>query len=337
MKDLIRERALALGFDSCGFTTAEPPGTADAYKHWIEQGRHGTMGYLERNAAKRVDPRQVLAGAKSVIALATSYSAPGAGSGPIARYARFDDYHEVLATRLKELTQYVDSIASAGTRSLWYVDTGPLLERDLAQRAGVGFAGKHTNLISRQLGNWFFISEIITTAEISPDLPEKNRCGSCSRCITACPTAAITGPFQLDARRCISYLTIELKSSIPVEFRQGIGNRIYGCDVCLEACPWNRFAKEGALMRPHHRPDLAESDLVDLLQLDEAGFKQKFRGTPMLRTKRRGVLRNVCVALGNVGTPQVIPHLERSLQDIEPLISEHAAWAIAEIRRRFGL
>jgi epoxyqueuosine reductase len=214
------------------------------------------------------------------------------------------------------------------------VDTGPLLERDLAQRAGLGFVGKHTNLISRQLGNWIFIAEIITTLELEPDAPEKNRCGSCSRCISACPTAAITAPFQLDARRCISYLTIELKNAIPLELRSAIGNRIYGCDDCLAACPWNKFAREGNLMKEHARTDLRTPDLLELLSLDNAGFKSRFAGTPILRTKRKGLLRNVCVALGNIGDETALPALKKAAEDLEPLIAEHARWAIEQIQAR---
>ena len=204
----------------------------------------------------------------------------------------------------------------------------------MAQRAGVGFIGKHTNLISRRLGNWNFLAEIITTLELEPNEPEKNRCGSCSRCIAACPTAAITGPFQLDARRCISYLTIELKGSIPLELRSAIGGRIYGCDDCLAVCPWNRFAREGQLMRDHRRADLSTPDLVELLSLDDAEFKRRFAGTPMLRAKRRGLLRNVCVALGNIGDASAIPFLERAAADPEPIIAEHARWAVEQIRGR---
>jgi epoxyqueuosine reductase len=220
------------------------------------------------------------------------------------------------------------------THSLWYVDTGPLLERDLAQRAGLGFIGKHTNLISRRLGNWIFLSEVITTVELTSDAPEKNRCGSCTRCISACPTNAITAPFQLDARRCISYLTIELKGPIPEELRPAIGNRVYGCDDCLAACPWNRFAREGHLMQAHTRPELANPDLVELLSINEAEFKRRFIGTPILRAKRRGLLRNVCVALGNVGDETSLPALQKAASDPEPLISEHALWAIEQIQRR---
>ena len=214
------------------------------------------------------------------------------------------------------------------------MDTGPFLERDLAQRAGVGFIGKHTNLISRELGNWFFLAEIITTLEIEADLPEKNRCGTCSRCIAACPTAAITAPYQLDARRCISYLTIELKGPIPDPLRPLMGDRIYGCDDCLQVCPWNRFARKGRIMKEHARPDLDKPDLLELLALDDAAFKEKFAGTPIMRTKRCGLLRNVCVALGNVGDRSVLPALQAATRDNEPLIAEHAEWAIDQIKSR---
>jgi epoxyqueuosine reductase len=214
------------------------------------------------------------------------------------------------------------------------VDTGPLLERDLAQRAGLGFVGKHTNLISRNLGNWIFLCEIITTLELEPDAPERNHCGKCSRCISACPTDAITAPFQLDARKCISYLTIELKGPIPIEFRKAIGSRIYGCDDCLAVCPWNRFAREGKLMKSHARKDLDQPDLIGLLSLDEGNFKSRFAGSPILRTKRRGLLRNVCVALGNTGDESALPALEKSSRDSEPLIAEHAIWAISQIESR---
>ena len=340
MKSAISQRALQLGFDDCRFTTALPPDHAAEFERWLQAGLHGQMDYLARNAHKRIAPAQILADAKTIITLAVSYVPPDAGvrpemraAGEIARYARFGDYHKVLGGRLKDLTAFVTSLGG-GARSLWYVDTGPLLERDLAERAGLGFIGKHTNLISRKLGNWIFLSEIITTLELEADTPEKNRCGSCRRCIDACPTAAITAPFQLDARRCISYLTIELKGAIPEELRPMIGNRIYGCDDCLAACPWNRFARQGAMMRPHYRPDLAAPDLLELLSLDEAAFEQRFAGTPIRRAKRRGLLRNVCVALGNCGDKAALPALERAVSDAEPLVAEHARWAIARIQAR---
>src|SRR6202142_4215007 len=313
------------------------------------------MTWLEPTAARRLDPQQVLPGAKTIIMLAASYAhgnqwqvasdmnRASATSdhvsrftfhGLISRYAQFTDYHDVLGDRLKQLTQFVNQLGGAETRSLWYVDTGPLLERDFAQRAGLGFVGKHTNVISRRFGNWILLAEIVTSLELEPDVPEKNHCGNCTRCIEACPTRAITTPFQLDARLCISYLTIELKGSIPVELRPAIGNRIFGCDDCLAVCPWNRFAQEGGLMKTHARPGLAEPDLLELLQLDEAGFKSRFAGTPLLRTKRRGFLRNVCVALGNVGDASALPHLQKAAHDPEPLTAEHARWAIAQIKSR---
>ena len=344
MKELIRQRARELGFDDCRCTTAAPPDHAAAFQHWLAEQQHGEMAWLERNAAKRVEPEKILAQAKSVITLAVSYvQSPRSkvqgqeAPGVIARYAQFADYHEVIAERLKPLTAFVNELGGADTRSLWYVDTGPLLERDLAQRAGLGFVGKHTNLISRSLGNWIFLSEIITTLELEPDAPEKNHCGKCTRCLDACPTQAITAPFNVDARRCISYLTIELKGAIPVELRPLIGNRIYGCDDCLAACPWNRFARAGLMMKPHARDDLSATSLVDLLALDDGGFKKKFAGTPVLRTKRRGLLRNVCVALGNTGDASALPSLEKAMQDHEPLIREHAEWAVEQIRARVGL
>lgn len=301
------------------------------------------MQYLQKNAFKRVDPDAVLPGARTIISLACSYHNAGDESDPsraqqptgiIARYARYRDYHDALGERLKHLTQYIGEIAGDTHRSLWYVDTGPLLERDLAQRAGIGFVGKHTNLISRELGNWFFLAEIITTLDLPPDPSEKNRCGTCTRCMSACPTGAIVAPFQLDARRCISYLTIELKGSIPEPLRPAIGNRIYGCDDCLAACPWNRFAKKGALMAEHAIADLNQPNLIELLALDDASFKRRFRDTPILRTKRRGLLRNVCVALGNIGDSTALPALRRAAEDPEPLIAEHARWAVHAVERR---
>jgi len=340
MKERIRQRARDLGFDDCRVTTAAPPVSAANFERWLAAGRHGTMGYLVRNVAKRVDPAQVLPGIRSIMTLAVSYSAPGTSSNrnvpqaPIARYARYRDYHDVLADRLRVLSDFVTDIGGPGTRSLWYVDTGPILERDLAQRAGLGFIGKHTNLVSRRLGNWIFLSEILTTLPLEPDSPERNYCGACTRCLRACPTGAITAPFELDSRRCISYLTIELKGPIPEDLRSAIGDRIYGCDDCLTACPWNRFAREGNLMSAHARADLAVPDLIELLSLDEALFKARFAGTPMLRTKRRGFLRNVCVALGNIGDATALPALEQAARDTEPLIAEHARWAIACIATR---
>ena len=340
MKEQIRQRAMELGFDDCRFTSATAPDAAEQFQNWVAERKFGEMAWIEKNAGKRVEPQKVLPDAKTAICLAVSYETGSKGQqvddkqGVVARYARFDDYHDILGERLKSLTQYVNELGGGQGRSLWYVDTGPILERDFAQRAGIGFIGKHTNLISRQFGNWIFLAEILTTLAMEPDAPEKNHCGKCSRCIAACPTNAITGPFQLDARRCISYLTIELKGPIPMEFRHAIGNRIYGCDDCLAVCPWNKFAHEGKLMKSHARQDLEQPVLVELLSLDDQCFKERFKGSPILRTKRRGLLRNVCVALGNVGDSSALPALEKASHDSELLIAEHARWAIKEIHHR---
>lgn len=346
-KESIRQAALKLGFDDCKFTTATPPDHGQAYEQWLALGRHGDLTWMERNSHKRLDPTQIVSNAKSIVCLSTSYSgdqfpipkshSSSSPTGTVARYARYKDYHDVIAKPLKELTALINDLLGEEPKSkasLWYTDTGPILERDAAQRAGIGFVGKHTNLISRDNGNWIFLSEIITRLELEPDLPEPNRCGKCTACIDVCPTQAITAPFELDARKCISYLTIELKGAIPKEFRAAIGTRIYGCDDCLEVCPWNRFARDGKLMREHHRADLSQPDLIELLSLDEQAFRYRFRGTPMFRTKRRGILRNVCVALGNSADTSALPHLEKATHDPEPLVVEHAHWAIAQIETR---
>ncbi|MBX3731198.1 MAG: tRNA epoxyqueuosine(34) reductase QueG [Verrucomicrobiae bacterium] len=341
----VRRRARALGFDICRITTAAPPASAERFLDALASGRHGAMDWLARTAGRRTDPQSVLPGVRSIVIVAISYAsspppsrrASTVATGRVARYARHEDYHEVMAPGLRALAAHLDSLAGPGGRSLWYVDTGPVLERDLAQRAGLGFIGKHTNLISRELGNWFLLGEVLTTADLAADPPERNRCGSCTRCLAACPTAAFPAPFTLDARRCISYLTIEWKGPVPEEFRPLIGDRIFGCDDCLEVCPWNRFAREGALMRAHRRPDLDAPRLRDWLSLDEAAFRSRFRGTPLMRTKRRGLLRNVCIALGNVGGAGDLDPLREAAGDSEPLIAEHAAWAVRRIEERLGV
>ena len=309
--------------------TAAEPGARTFLSAATHNGRGGLGGSQAANGSDAAADRNVRAPA------AVPRSAPpGPLSGFVAGYARSTDYHRVLGERLKRLTAWMDEVGGPGTRSLWYVDTGPLLERDLAQRAGLGFIGKHTNVISRSLGNWILLSEIITTLDLEPDAPARNRCGSCARCLAACPTAAITAPFQLDARRCISYLTIELKGPIPVELRSLVGNRIFGCDDCLAACPWNRFAREGRMLKDHTRPDLAAPDLLELLALAEPEFKRRFAGTPLLRSGRGRLLRNVCVALGNVGDQTALPALQQAARDREALIAEHATWALEQIQRR---
>ena len=253
-------------------------------------------------------------------------------TGTVARYARFDDYHETFWARLETLLAFIRA-QSPGANGKVYCDTGPITERDLAMRAGLGWIGKHTNLISRQLGNWFFLGEIILDIPLPADTAETTHCGTCTRCLPACPTGAITAPYQLDARRCISYLTIELKGSIPEDLRPLIGTRIYGCDDCLAACPWNKFAVRADDPAVLPRADLTAPDLLELLALDDDSFRAKFKNSPIKRTKRRGLLRNVCVALGNLGDPRALPALRHASEhDPEPLVREHAVWAIERLQ-----
>lgn len=327
-----------LGFDSCCIARSEPPRHAEAFRSWLREGAAGEMQWLERGEEKRCDPQQVLPGARSVVVLALNYwqgkrAAEGPAAGRIARYAWGDDYHDLMLAKLHQLDEFLQS---HGGVQKCYVDTGPLLERDHAAEAGTGWHGKSTMLIDRQLGAWFFLGEILTTLDLPPDPPQPARCGSCTRCIAACPTGAITAPHRLDARRCISYLTIELKGSIPLEFRSLIGDRIYGCDACLDACPWNRFAAVSRETAFAARPATAAMQLRDYLALTDEQFRSLFRGSPIKRIKRRGLLRNVCVALGNVGALEDLPALDRAARDPEPLIAEHAAWAITRIHERLS-
>ena len=303
------------------------------------------MDYMGRGEEKRSDPQLVLPGARSVVVLAMNYwqgakqereadSSPYSGTratGRIARYAWGDDYHEVIEKKLATLDGF---LKQAGGVQKCYVDTGPVLERDYAAQAGVGWHGKSTMLLDRRMGTWFFLAEILTTLELPSDPPQKDRCGSCERCMTACPTSAITGPHQLDARRCISYLTIELKTSIPVEFRAMIGDRIFGCDACLDACPWNRFAEASRETAFAARPATVGMALRDYLALSDEAFGALFRNSPIKRIKRRGFLRNVCVALGNVGDESDVPALEQATRDPDELVAEHAAWALGQIELR---
>jgi epoxyqueuosine reductase len=334
LKQQIIERARALGFDSCRIAAAAPPRHGEEFRAWLRDGAEGEMEWLVRGQEKRCDPQQVLPGARSVIVVALNYwqgeRITQTGSGRIARYAWGEDYHDVVLSKLKQLDVF---LGDRGGVQKCYVDTGPILERDHAAEAGIGWHGKSTMLVDPKLGTWFFLAEILTTLELPADLPQPERCGSCRRCITACPTGAITEPHRLDARRCISYLTIELKGSIPLELRPLIGDRIYGCDDCLDACPWNRFASVSREAAFAAGPAIGMA-LRDYLALDDAGFRELFRHSPIKRIKRRGFLRNVCVALGNVGTRADLPALEAAALDSEPLIAEHAAWAIERIFSR---
>jgi epoxyqueuosine reductase len=338
LKKEIVARARALGFDSCRVADCAVPSHAGEFRNWLREGAAGEMNYMERGEEKRCDPQKILAGARSVIVLALNYwqgrhsKAQGNGAtGRIARYAWGDDYHELMKAKIDKIDDFLRGFG--GTQKS-YVDTGPILERDHAARAGIGWHGKSTMLIDSRLGTWFFLSEILTTLELPPDSPQHDRCGTCERCITACPTGAITAPHRLDARRCISYLTIELKGSIPLELRPLIGNRIFGCDDCLDACPWNRFAQASRETAFSARKATTGMLLRDYLELDDAEFRTLFRNSPIKRIKRRGFLRNVCVALGNVGGSADLPALRRATSDPDGLIAEHATWAIARIQRR---
>ncbi len=254
------------------------------------------------------------------------------GRGRIARYALGDDYHEILLGKLNALAA---EITATGASAKVYVDTGPVLEKPLAERAGLGWQGKSTMLISTKLGPWLVLGEILTTLELAPDAPAQDHCGKCTRCLDACPTRAITAPYQLDARRCIAYLTIELKGAIPEEMRPLIGDRVYGCDECLDVCPWNRFAqttREAKFLAPAR--DASRDELHALLEITPQEFKRRFARSPMLRVKRRGLVRNACVVLGNIGTPDDLPALRRAEQHDEPLVREHAAWAVRQIEAR---
>ena len=297
------------------------------------------MTWLERNADRRTEPERVLPGVRSVVVLGMNYfqtsntqhPTSNVQRGRIARYAWGDDYHDVIEKKLAALDEW---LRTRGGTQRCYVDTGPVLERDFAALAGAGWHGKSTMLVHPKLGTWFFLAEILTTLEFAADAPMPDHCGKCTRCIAACPTGAITAPHALDARLCISYLTIENKGAIPEALRPALGDRIYGCDDCLDACPWNRFARDSRETAFAAREFVHGWTLRDFLALDDDGFRALFRKSPIKRIKRRGFLRNVCVALGNVGTVDDLPALERAAQDTEPLIAEHAQWAIGRIRGR---
>ena len=327
-----------LGFDSCRVTVCAPPNHAKEFGEWLDDGAAGEMNYIARGAEKRRDPQKILPGARSIIVLAlnyfqgrTAHKTGAAEAGRIARYAWGDDYHQVVAAKLDKIDNLLRKF---GAKQKCYVDTGPILERDHAAQAGIGWHGKSTMLVDPKLGTWFFLAEILTTLELPPDEPAKDRCGKCTRCIDACPTGAITAPHRLDARRCISYLTIELKGPIPLAFRPLIGDRIFGCDDCLEACPWNRFAQASHESAFAARRSTIGFALRDYLKLNDAEFRNLFCNSPIKRIKQRGFLRNVCVALGNVGTRDDLPALDRVAADPELLIAEHASWAIQRIQAR---
>ena len=334
IKAQVIERAQALGFADCRITAALPAAHRELYAQWIADGKHGDMAWMARDIERRTDPRIVLPGAQSIVVVCLSYfqgkDTPDTDYR-IARYAWNDDYHDLMSAKLKELSAVLEQ--HGGTQRP-YVDTGPMLERDFASEAGLGWNGKSTMQIHPKHGTWFFLGEIITTLALPTDSGAKGRCGSCTRCITACPTGAITAPHRLDARKCVSYLTIENKGPIPEMYRKAIGNRLYGCDDCLDACPWNRFAATSREATFQARDTVFSHKLTEFLTLTDETFRQLFKGSPIKRIKRPAFLRNVCVALGNVGTSEDLPALQIAAEDPHPLIAEHARWAVEEISQR---
>lgn len=334
----VKAWAKELGFDECRVAAAKRATHADEYEKWIEEGKHGEMKWLERNPSRRADPREVLEGCKSVICLGVNYF-PGDDPFPsghpggyrIAKYSWNEDYHDTIEKRLAEFNKKLESL---GAVQRYYVDTGPVLERDFATDSGLGWSGKSTVQIHRKWGTWLFLAELLTTLDLQADPPFGDHCGKCTRCITACPTDAITAPHTMDARRCISYLTIENKGPIPLEFRRAIGDRVYGCDDCLDACPWNRFAEKSREATFHARESIFKLELREFLDLDVEAFRAVFAKSPIKRIKRGRFLRNVCVALGNTGDEQDLAALGRAAEEKDELISEHAEWALAEIRSR---
>ncbi len=337
----LKAEAQRLGFDLVGIAPAAPPPHAAQLESWLEAGYAGEMAYLARNAVRRADPREAVPGARSIIVCGIHYRAAepdpalwnDPGRGRISRYAWGDDYHDVLLPKLRALQEWLESRVGRARLGRSYVDTGPVLERPVGVMAGLGFQGKNTLLIHPRQGSWFFIGEILVDAELAYDAPQSiGGCGGCTRCLNACPTQAFVGPYVLDARRCISYLTIELKGPIPRELRPLLGNHIYGCDVCQEVCPWNRrWGRFTTHESFQPRPGIVAPELIELMRLTDDEFRARFKGSPIKRAKRRGLLRNVAVALGNWGDPAAIPALVAALNDHEPLIRGHAAWALGRI------
>jgi epoxyqueuosine reductase len=338
LKRAIVQRASALGFDAVRVTGAEAPEhMGAALDAFLAQGREGDMGWLKDTAARRKSPRALWPEVRSVILLGTNYgsgtdpldSLQDTSRGAISVYAKRGDYHDVIKGKLKQLAGQIQALAGGDVKV--FVDTAPVMEKPLAAKAGLGWQGKHTNLVSRDFGSWLFLGSIFTTAEIEADAPEIDHCGACRRCLDACPTNAFTAPYEIDARRCISYLTIEHKGHIAREFREAIGNRIYGCDDCLAVCPWNKFAQEGHETKLAIRPETDDPPLVEILALDDAAFRSRFRGTPIKRTGRDRFVRNALIAAGNAADASLVPHVEALTGDPSPLVRAMAAWALRRL------
>ena len=338
-KQQILARAHELGFELAGIAAATPAETGAAYVEWLAAGRHGEMGYLARDPERRTHPTTAWPETGSILVVGLNYrtwepdpaDAVDPLLGQVARYALGDDYHEILAGKLKTLLVWMQARFGPEVQGRAYVDTGPLLERDLAARAGLGWFGKNTCILHRDQGSYFFLGALLLNLPLPPDAPTTAHCGTCTRCLHVCPTGAFLAPYVLDARRCISYLTIELRGPLPRELRPLVGNWIFGCDLCQEVCPWNRKSASGTEPAFQPRAALQTPELIPLLDMTQEQFSATFRNSPVKRTKRRGLLRNVCVALGNSGDPAAIPALVRALRHEEPLVRGHAAWAVSRI------
>jgi epoxyqueuosine reductase len=341
LRAALANEARALGFDCVGVT--DPDVLADAAKHFrdfLDAGAHGDMDWLGAHPERRADPRVLWAGVRSIIMLGVNYG-PDENPlairerrtrGAISVYAQGDDYHDLIKKRLKALARWL--VATAGGEIKVFVDTAAVMEKPLAQAAGLGWQGKHTNLVSREFGSWLFLGAIFTTLDLPRDSPDTDHCGSCQACLDICPTSAFPAPYKLDPRRCISYLTIENKGPIPHEFRKAIGNRIYGCDDCLAVCPWNKFAQEGRETKLAARDDLRAPDLAELARLDEAAFRAQFRKSPVKRIGRDRFVRNVLIAIGNSGVGALAVEAERLLDDESPLVRGAAVWALSQLTAR---
>ena len=338
LNDDIRRQAAALGFDAVGFSAAELPArVGDNLQHFLAEGRHGDMAWLAERALQRAHPKNLWPEAETVIALAMNYgpdrdpleALQNRSHAAISVYAQNRDYHDVVKKRMKRLARWL--IEEAGGEVKVFVDTAPVFEKPLAAQAGVGWQGKHTNLVSRDFGSWLFLGAIFTTLKLAEDAPETDHCGACTRCLDICPTDAFSAPYQLDARRCISYLTIEHKGPIPTAFRKAMGNRIYGCDDCLAVCPWNKFAARAAESSFHAREDLRAPALATLAALDDKSFRGLFSGSPVKRTGRDRFLRNVLIAIGNSHDASLKDCATRLITDDSALVRGAAVWAAAQL------
>jgi epoxyqueuosine reductase len=340
-RSAIRKRARAEGFEAVGFAAAlAPEGAPEGLAGFLARGHHGDMAWMATTAARRSRPQELWSDSRSIITLAANY-APEVDPlealqrrerGVVSVYAQGDDYHDILKRRLKRLAGWIAETYGGDVKI--FVDTAPVMEKPVAAQSGIGWQGKHTNLVSREFGSWLFLGSIFTTLALEPDAPETNHCGSCQACLDICPTRAFPAPYQIDARRCISYLTIEHKGHIAREFREAMGNRIYGCDDCLAICPWNKFAQTAREVAFHPRIELTLPLLKELAALDDAAFREMFRGSAIKRIGRDRFIRNVLIAIGNSGEPTLAPAAEARLTDASPLVRAMAVWALSNLLDR---